>query len=215
MTTPLIVYLSGIDGTGKTSIASWIVKSQTELGRRPIIVKCGANIRFFTLPFYLLGKWLKLMPNNLSRKRVHTARYPHIHQSNSLSKMFCLAVLADTIIVDLVRVRIPTHLGRTVISDRHVLDVLVELMIATGDPETHKSCIGRQLLKLMQNENVFLIDILEDIAYRRKDDVPSLDYLRSRRQYYLKLSQDICFIKVINGDRPVEEIVKEIMHSIR
>jgi len=129
--------------------------------------------------------------------------------------MFCLAVLVDTVIVDLVRVRIPFHLGRSVISDRHVLDVLVELMVATGDTEIHRSFIGRQFLKLVRTKNVFLIDISEEIAYQRKDDVPSVEYLGRRRLYFLELGQDISFVKIINGARSVQQISEEIMCSIQ
>lgn len=210
-----IVYLSGIDGTGKTSIANCMVKMQLKLGEKPVIVKCGANIRFFTLPFYVLGRCLNLNPIYPLKKRVHTSRYPDVHHSALLSKMFCLAVLADTIIVDLVRVRIPYHLGRSVISDRHVLDVLIELMIATGNTEIQRSFIGRQFLKLVQTKNVFLIDISEEIAYQRKDDVPSIEYLGRRRLYFLKLGQDINFVKVINGAQSVRQISEEIMYLIQ
>ena len=37
---------------------------------------------------------------------------------------------------------------------------------------------------------IFLLDLPEELAYQRKGDVPSIDYLAERRKIYLNMDKD-------------------------
>ena len=55
---------------------------------------------------------------------------------------------------------------------------------------------------------VFLLDIPEEIAYERKDDVPSIEYLSDRRSIYLDVAER-SGMRVLDGRKSVTELVEE------
>lgn len=52
---------------------------------------------------------------------------------------------------------------------------------------------------------LFLIDLPEEIAHKRKDDVPSVDYLRDRRKMYLYIGNEYK-MTILDGSMPLDEL---------
>ena len=198
--------LSGIDGAGKTTIAKTISKKIEQKNSKPLIVKCGANIRFATFPLFLLFKMLGYVPSYGSGNKIHSSRYPEVFRFKLLSSLWTIAVLIDTFFIIFIRIKVPLFFGRVVISDRFVHDVIVELMIATKNDKIYETKFGFLFLKIAKPDIAFLVDIDEKIVFHRKDDVPSLDHLRIRRRFYLKLASNLENIIILNGNKSKEEI---------
>jgi dTMP kinase len=60
---------------------------------------------------------------------------------------------------------------------------------------------------------VFLIDVPEEIAFSRKDDVPDINYLRERRSTYLKVA-NWCNMIVVDGSKTLSEIENLILNKV-
>ena len=65
---------------------------------------------------------------------------------------------------------------------------------------------------------IFLIDIPEDIAYERKMDTPSIDYLFERRGLYLAVAREHKMM-ILDGSKDIlelqEKIEKELQNTLR
>jgi dTMP kinase len=78
--------------------------------------------------------------------------------------------------------------------------------------ETDKA-IHVGLLILPTPDVTFLVDLPEEVAYRRKNDVPHIDYLKDRRKVYHQiLSRPE--VQKINGGSPIEEIIEEMLECM-
>jgi hypothetical protein len=58
-----------------------------------------------------------------------------------------------------------------------------------------------------------LIDVLEEVAFARKDDVPHLDYLRERRKWYLT-RQKRAEVKRFNGEEAPQKLVEALLADV-
>ena len=71
----------------------------------------------------------------------------------------------------------------------------------------------KKILRHIPNpDNIFFIDIPEEIALKRKEDIPSLDYLKIRAKYYRNLEFDK--MTSINGEKSIEEIQEIILKEV-
>jgi dTMP kinase len=67
------------------------------------------------------------------------------------------------------------------------------------------------LLKLIPVPDVsFLIDVPEEVAFNRKNDVPDIAYLKERRSNYLKVGKWFNMI-VIDGSKNIIEVESSIL----
>ena len=55
----------------------------------------------------------------------------------------------------------------------------------------------------------FLIDLPEEIAYQRKNDTPSIGYLKERREIYLNIGNEYEMM-ILDGTKSLEELKIEI-----
>jgi hypothetical protein len=87
-------------------------------------------------------------------------------------------------------------------------------MVDVNDETLHKKLVGRLLLKLKPSiSKFFLLDVHESFAFRRKNDLPNLDYLVQRRRKYLLIADELR-IPIINAERPFLVVHNEIIGNI-
>lgn len=60
---------------------------------------------------------------------------------------------------------------------------------------------------------IFLVDLSEEIAYQRKNDTPSIKYLRERRKIYLNIGKEFGMV-TLNGEDKLEKIMATIQKEI-
>jgi thymidylate kinase len=93
-----------------------------------------------------------------------------------------------------------------------VTDIAVDFSLSKGEMI---SLVERLLEMLPIPDLVILLDIDEQIAFSRKNDVASMSYLIDRRSRYQELASAFPFFIVINADRDPNEIKLEILSCIR
>jgi dTMP kinase len=60
---------------------------------------------------------------------------------------------------------------------------------------------------------IFLVDVPEEIAYQRKDDVPSMDYLKVRRNSYLDIGEGYD-MRLLDGCKDLTELKERVQKEV-
>ena len=211
-----LICFTGIDGSGKTSqalrLASEIQKHviychYVWIGWTPTILK----------PITKLIKSLIL-----KRKKVTEANYKEftaakrqVFENQFIARIWRNYVILDYAFQVFFKITIPMIMRKLIICDRYLYDIIVDFAINynLSDQDTIK-LIDHPLLRLFPKPTmVFLLDVQEPVAFERKNDIPSIEYLQDRRRIYLVL-KDILNVNMINGDKDFEIIHNVIRREI-
>jgi thymidylate kinase len=114
----------------------------------------------------------------------------------------------------LVQLKIDNKKG-IIIYDRYVYDTVINDVAVQYEYNVQqlKSDINMLFKHIRIPDYVFLIDIDESIAYSRKDDIPSIEYLSIRREYYLSLINEYDFY-YLDGSKNQSILTEEILKII-
>lgn len=205
-----LICLIGIDGCGKSTHISHFMNSLKNRGVHCKHVQCGAHVRFVTMPLYLIASLLDLTPKYKNPSRyIHTTLFPEVYRNKFLSTIWPWAVFIDMVIIVFIRIKLSLLINSIVFSDRYLHDVLVETMVVTKDYELHRTKLGKLFLKLANPFEVILLDIDETEAFKRKADIPDLEYLQIRRLLYHKIASDFGVI-VVDSNKAFDDVHAEI-----
>ena len=205
----------GIDGAGKTTLARAFNEKQQQT--RQIEYRYFDGGAYYT---YILGSIRKLAgkqgfnqeneyKNVQENKPEKEKREPK--KSKRIRKaLYARFLLLDYALLVFVKVSLPLLMGRKISSARYVYDVAIKfkLLLGWNDAKTH-AIIRRFTAVFPTPDHVFLIDIPEQVAFDRKDDVPSMSYLIERRQLYNQIMKPYV-TAVLDGTRPIEELLIEV-----
>ena len=82
-------------------------------------------------------------------------------------------------------------------------------MCETIDYQLPKRLAGRLLLSLIPKDSMLMvIDVAESIAYNRKHDISSINYLKERRKLYLTLAKTLS-MPIIEGKGRQARFIKK------
>lgn len=209
-----LIAFTGIDGSGKTTQARFLVKDMKERGTDASYVWCRWE-PLLLRPFIKIWKQKKREKED-SRS---TITYREIQRDketllrNSVFRyLWLLSFLIDYGLQVFFKLRIKLIKHDVIISDRLFYDSLVDQAINLG----HR---GERLLEELNSwwmglifptpDMVVYIDCPADVAYTRKDDAPDIEYLSERRRLYLSLADRYGWIK-IDGTLPVDKLAQQI-----
>lgn len=156
MMVPKVIYLMGIDGSGKTTVVEWLERTLKEEGYEV----CTYWLRFN----HSLSK-----PLLAFCRLVGLTRYEHIeeirvgyhefYRSRSISWLYVFFQYLDALRVMQFKVKPSLRKRNTVvILDRYVYDIIVDLEIDTGIKNLDCSFWGRALIRLLP-KNTFVLPI--------------------------------------------------------
>lgn len=184
----VFICFTGIDGSGKTTHAKGSINYLTQEGHRCTYVWAAHRpvlSYFFYAATKLLGFW-KHAQNDQFKDPLELAPTKIRHRINPLWLLF---LYIDFQAITLIKVRIPLILGRTVVSDRYVYDLIMELLLLNQ----YSTGFGQILLQAVPKPDItFLMDVPEHIAKARHGR--PLQYLAKRRSVYLKLARAWKFV---------------------
>jgi len=212
ITLPVMIYLCGIDGAGKTTQARLIANSLRSKGLTCAYVWFRWS-GFFSYPLLglarLLGytKWMAIEGTDI---RYHEH---YFDKNNAIAQLSAWFFFIDVLFYSVFLIKIPMATHDVLVCDRFVLDGIVDLVCDTKNHKIPKDMVGKLLVSLIpQRSIVLLLDLPEEVAYKRKRDIPNLEYLRSRRQVFLNLA-NILSVPVLNAAKSPEALHSEIVET--
>ena len=131
-----------------------------------------------------------------------------------LSTMYQYSVLLDYLFQTLFKVGIPRIFGKNVICDRYLYDVVVNIAVESDYSNDRIESMLRKISYLLPKPNLlFLVDLPEEIAYQRKDDVPTIEYLKKRREIYLDIGKEYGIV-ILDGSKKLKDLECEIEEKV-
>jgi dTMP kinase len=211
-----LICFTGVDGSGKTSHAKSLLAFLSEKGYGCVYV-WAASILIFSYPFFgfcrLLGYWRKIK-EDLYTDPLEFA--PERLRKGILGFAWRFFLFLDFHVKTLVKIRIPLFFGKIVICDRYIYGILLELVLSN----LYSNTFGAFLVRTLPSPAVvFLTDVPENIAFRRRDISKNL--LREKRKTYLKMTKTFNFIVIntqadfqTNQDQIRRETLSKLENSV-
>src|SRR3989441_2246807 len=157
-------------------------------------------------------------PSKVGLRQVsHRRRFIHSGDSatrkGGLASLWCILTQLENVVKTGLKLVFPMLLGRSVICDRYVLDMLVDGMYGLHDSPGRKR-LGFKLLRLFPRPDfAFFMDIDPEVAFKRKPDLPTLKDYVERLDLYRMLSSR-WGVTIVNARSQPNVIRREIWDSI-
>jgi thymidylate kinase len=211
---PLLVSLSGIDGSGKSSQARWLVRTLAELDVEAELVW---NDLLGNFALDLVGRPAKAVLRLLGRQAGRMAEYedtdagdPSATQEATNSRAreaWSTFVTLSNALEQRVMAARSFAANRVVVFDRGPLDLAVRMEVL------YRAGVARQrtIVKVAapRPDLAFFLDIPPELSLTRKDDVWSPGQLEEHARIYRSLATRFGVIR-LDGRRPADELAAEI-----
>jgi len=106
-------------------------------------------------------------------------------------------------------------LGYSIISDRYVYDTVInDVCIDLGLTTNEANSIIKYSWKFIPRPDItFFVKTPEDVAFSRKNDIPSISYLKKRNTYYnsLQFSEMV----ILDGTNPLLQLQNEVDDNLK
>ncbi|HUU41841.1 MAG TPA: hypothetical protein VMW42_12970 [Desulfatiglandales bacterium] len=205
------ILITGIDGSGKTTVAKILTKQISKNG----LDYCYVHANEVPILMRLVKICVKFV---FMRKHDPFMDYePYVKQKEVLSSQhpFLSALYRILLAIDYApqvvwKICVPLALGKRLVVDRYIYDVVINLGLNLNYSfDQYRKDISLFFRIFPIPDMSIFLDTDEHTAFSRKDDVPSIDYLKERRSLYLYLAE-IDRISVIKGKGTPEQIAREI-----
>ena len=209
-----LICFTGIDGSGKTTLAKGLVETMEKKGIRYKYVY-GRLEPFILRPFIAIGRKIFLRGKDMFRDYTEysSTKNGAIEHHSFLFTFYRYILLFDYFLQLLFKIRIPLMLGRNIVCDRYVYDtVITDLSVDMNLSKSEiKDLIKRFFYIAKKPDLTFLIDLPEEIAFQRKEDTPSIEYLKKRRDIYLDIGREEGMV-ALDGSRSLDDL-KDIIQG--
>ena len=169
-------------------------------------------------PCYWVVKTLVLSRKKTDQSAEGVITKRGLFKNQLVARIWQFSLEVDYLIQLGYKVRLPLMLGRSVCADRYAYDTIVDLAADSALSVTKMQSSLDNLLRFAPKPDVvFMIDLLEDIAYERnlaKKDNLSLEYLQERRMLYLNF-KGRSEMEVLDGSQQPDELFQEILKKLK
>lgn len=209
-----IIYIMGIDGSGKTTLAKALEQTLTAEGKDSrylyarYIPVLSRPIKYFLRLFIYRGNLEFRDYRKYSEVKSHyNSRYA------ALSKAYALLCVLDYVLFTWPKIGYKYIFSDFLIIDRYVSDLVVNVSIAGRLQKKDSLLLLRFLHFVFPKPDVtFFVDVDEEIAFSRKTDIQSVQYLKERKAKYLELIE-LYNCTVLDGHEPKERL-SDIIYNV-
>jgi hypothetical protein len=168
---------------------------------------------FLTLPLLLYAR-LRGLSWYESRGGIRQG-YWDFRRSRLLHTVLPWVLLIDASIAALFKVYLPLRLGRIIVCERFVFDILVDLSLALDDPDLHRKLPGRLYLRLLpRNAHCVILYLDADTLRKRRSDLEIDRRLENRIAGFQRLAQDLG-LPMLSSDTSIEQINQNIVRIVQ
>jgi len=206
----LILSYSGIDGSGKTSIIDGVTDA---------INNKGIKTRYIWLRYnHYLTKLLLIFCRIVGLTEYHTINgqrigYHNFYKSKIVSYLFIALTYIDTLTVTILLVYLPSMFGKsTIICDRWVLDILIDLEIDTKLSLTD-TLISRMFYALVpKNAKCFIVYRDYNSVLHARDEHSIDNNFKAR--YELYYSREYSNFNVISNTKKLNDVIHDAVKMV-
>ncbi len=210
-----LVNIIGVDGAGKTTVAKELAKQLHQSDSRikykycqyfaklllPVKYLAKVSVMRKTDEFEDYGKYNKT-------KQQTSSRYPR------LANMYAAIWLVDYVIQVFFKITIDILFGKKLIIDRYIIDIAVNLSLTTNNNIDYAIGLIRYFFKFAPLPDLIVfIDLPEEVAFKRKNDIQDIEYLKERRARYLALADEYNFT-IVNGDQSPDSVLNDVLKVV-
>ena len=208
---PRFIYITGCDGTGKTTQTRLLLEQFRLQGVKAKQVW----IRFpflLSLPLLAYARWRGLSWYEQRNGVRHG--YWCFRSSCLLHWLLPWTLLADATLAGLIKIHLPLWRGETLVCERFVLDMLVDMAVAFDDPNLHRCLPGKLFLGLMPPEaKVAILELDAATIRQRRVEMIYDQKLESRLKVFQSISKDFN-LPVYSSRYPAQELNLQIWKGI-
>jgi dTMP kinase len=217
-----LIVLMGLDGSGKTSQANLLADWLAGQGLSAEVVWMRGE-SYLTRPLLKIAKALLRAPKAKKRGEADTPesyrryvdRKHSVLRSGFARTVWRILVLLDFYITFRLAFAKLARTASVVILDRYVYDSLIDVASGSGGgaAEAERLLDSRLTGIFPRPDMVILLDLEPAEAFRRKDDIPSLEYLIERHVLY-RMIADRVGASVIDASKTIEEVRSAVVNSV-
>ncbi|PHR23975.1 MAG: hypothetical protein COA36_16305 [Desulfotalea sp.] len=206
-----LLNIIGIDGSGKTTLATSLASELQQVDTEIRYRYC----QYFAKLLYPIKLLAKL---SVMRKTDAFKNYPTYNKTKTeisrryplLAKLYATLWFIDYLLQVCIKIHVAILVGRRLIIDRYIFDIAVNLSLSVGEDIDYAKKLIRLFFKFSRKPDVIiLIDLPEEMALARKDDIQDVEYLQERRRRYLELSKEFGFT-ILDGTKKPEELLEAV-----
>ena len=214
MNKPKFIVLTGVDGSGKTTIAKLLIEQLRSKGCRPVYVW----IKSLHSVVYLISRIFEyfglvktiLNPNGIAVRRVEPTGL------GSFRRLWPFLEFISVLPWVILKVYLPLFLSFTVVADRYTIDTVVTVAIRVGNLNFPRSFLGRLMLKMIPKGNVIIqLDVDVDTLLKRRYDVEyTLQEIKDQRALYKSLAKGLHTYTLDTTILPASETLRKIINEL-
>jgi thymidylate kinase len=213
----VFICFTGIDGTGKSTLAHRVVADLAAKGVNASYVM-GRFENFKLLqPLRWLVKKLLLSGKTTDHSAEGVKNKGRFFQNHFTAALWRQALIFDYLLQIAFKIRLPLLLGKSICADRYIYDTVVDLAVDTRLPVERMQGLLKSVSRFTPRpDRVFLIELSEELAFQRnlvKQDNLSLDYLRARRGLYRSFSRRP-EVTVLDGSLTPDQIFQSVLQTL-
>ena len=209
-----LIYLAGIDGSGKSTQAERYVGEAREQGR-PWVYRWARWEPWITGPVMALGRRFvsrgsgrgSTRPEDDEGYESFTSGKQKLFSRKWIRTLWAGVVLLEYLPQVWWRLGLSLVRGKIVLCDRYLPDVWVDLAVNFSEGKEGVLRLSKHpLCRLFPRiDRMVFLDVEPKVGYQRKNDGTPLHYLEDRRPLYLSLEGIIDFTRV-DANGSIEEV---------
>ena len=205
------IYICGADGTGKSTQAQLLIDYYRKQSTR--CKHLWLRFPFFlSLPFLFYARWRGNSWHEVTNGVDHG--YWDFQRPWLMRFVFPYCLFIDAAVASIFKIYLPLRLGYTIVCERFVIDMMVDLTISTGDIPYHTDKFDR-FLKLIPREAVIIgLAAPISVVTKRRPDLKYDRNLGDRLSVYETLITRFGYTIIETTDR-VEETHQLILKLIQ
>lgn len=208
---PRFIYITGCDGTGKTTQARLLLAQLQSAGVKTRHVWLRFPF-FFSLPLMAYARLRSYSWVEVSDGVRHG--YWDFRRSWLMKNVFPWVLLVDAALAGLWKIYIPLWMGRTVVCERFVLDMLVDLAVAFKDQYFYSGVPGILFFRLLPaSAKIVLLDLDPATIMKRRADLVADRLLDERREAFRKLGISYR-LTVLSSFPTISQVNHEVLEQL-
>jgi len=213
----LFLGLSGIDGSGKSTIIKFLRRHLKERGF-DVNVKWFGSRTILSHVVYVYAYFARYTKTVINPRCNAIANIHKFYLSPVLKNLYPWTFFIDMVASYLLlRFRLFFSLSRrkVIIYDRFLVDALANLMYMTRRKDLLNTMISKVFLRVATSLDIIVyLDVLPGTAYERKDDITSLNELKFKSIVLAGIYDSMDNVLVVNANRELKHVLEDVISNI-